>query len=320
MADGSRRWLKGSRSRLRLDPSAEREILSELHTHFEDRVEELERSGRSHKEASRIAAAEFGSVGRVTGELSEVHNTSNWPQALMAALPHVLFSLLFAFQQWSNIIWLLVILISVFGVVIYGWQHGRPTWFFTWLGYALLPLLVVGLVVLDQALAQGISGGAWWLWSSVILYFSVVAAIYFIIMLQILRRDWLLGSLTVLPFLAVVGWFFAGQWREELLQDREYLLSGLEPWIAMSFLTLAGMVILFARLRKRWLKVGVLLVGGLALLTIMASAAGGAIGPSQIFVLALLAIVVLMGPALLDRRTNHTQTQDWEDFLSGHSR
>lgn len=320
MAQKTRKRQYETRSRLRLDPSSEGEILRELHTHFEDRVEELENSGTSREEATRIAGKEFGPVNKVATELSEVHSTSNWPQALMAALPHVVFSLLFASHQWSNIVWLVVILVSVFGVVIYGWQHGRPTWFFTWLGYALMPLLVVGLVVLDQALVQGVSGNSAWLWASVVLYFSVVGALYFIIMLQILRRDWLLGSLTILPFLAVMGWFLAGQWREELLQDREYLLSGLEPWIAMSFLTLAGMVVLFARLRKRWLKVGVLLIGSLALLIIMASAAGGAIGPPQIFVLALLATVVLAGPALLDRRSNHQQAENWEDFLSGHSR
>ena len=320
MADGPRKWLNGARSRLGLDSSSEQEILSELCTHFEDRVEELEKSGRSHEEATRRAAAEFGSVKRVARELSEVHSTSNWPQALMAALPHVVFSLLFASHQWSNIIWLVIILVSVFGVVVYGWQHGRPTWFFTWLGYALVPLLVVGLVVLDQALLRGMSGSTWWLWASVLLYFSVIAAVYFIILLQIMRRDWLLGSLTILPFLAVVGWFLAGQWREELLLDRAYLLNGLEPWIAMSFLTLAGMVVLFARLRKRWLKVGALLVGCLAILTIMASAAGGAIGPAQIFVLALVATVVLIGPALLDRRTHHQQIEDWQDFFGRNSR
>jgi len=320
MADELRRRLNKTRSRLGLDPSSEREILSELYTHLEERVEELESSGRSRDEATRIAGEEFGPVNKVASELSEVHSTSNWPQALLAALPHVLFSLLFASHQWSNIAWLVVILVSVFGVVIYGWQHGRPTWFFTWLGYALVPLLVVGLVLIDQALVRGVSGDSWWLWASVVLYFSVIAAVYFIIMLQILRRDWLLGSLTVLPFLAVIGWFLAGQWREELLQDREYLLSGLEPWIAMSFLTLAGMVVLFARLRKRWLKVGVLLIGGLSLLTIIASTAGGAVGPPHIFVLALLATVVLIGPALLDRRSNHRQAGNWADFLSGHTR
>ena len=320
MADEPGKRRNSAKSRLGLDSSSEKEILSELYTHLEDRIEELQESGRSREEAARKAAAEFGSVKRVARELSEVHSTSNWPQALMAALPHVVFSLLFAFHQWSNIIWLVVILISVFGVVIYGWQHGRPTWFFTWLGYALVPLLVVGLVVLDQALLRGMSGASSWLWASVLLYFAVIAAVYFIILLQILRRDWLLGSLTILPFLAVVGWFLAGQWREELLQDRAYFLNGLEPWIAMSFLTLAGMVVLFARLKKRWLKGGVLLIGSLSILTIMASAAGGAIGPAQIFVLALVATVVLVGPALLDRRANHQQIEDWQDFLGRNSR
>ena len=176
MADEPGKRRNSAKSRLGLDSSSEKELLSELYTHLEDRIEELQESGRSREEAARKAAAEFGSVKRVARELSEVHSTSNWPQALMAALPHVVFSLLFAFHQWSNIIWLVVILISVFGVVIYGWQHGRPTWFFTWLGYALVPLLVVGLVVLDQALLRGMSGASSWLWASVLLYFAVIVA------------------------------------------------------------------------------------------------------------------------------------------------
>lgn len=319
MSNESRNRLPGTRSRLRLDPGTEREILSELHTHFEDRLEELEGKGLSHEEAARIAAEEFGPVNRVTGELSEVHSGSNWPQTLMAALPHVFFSFLFALHLWSNILWLLIILVSVFGVVIYGLQHGRPTWFFTWLGYALVPLLVVGLVIVDKALALSGSGASWWLWATAVLYFSVVAALYIIILLQIMRRDWLLGSLTVLPLLAVVGWFLAGQWREALLMDSQFLLSGLEPWIAMSLLTLAGMVVLFARFRKRWLKVGVLLVGSLAMLTIMSSAVDGAIGPQQIVVLAVVSAVILIGPALLDRSANRQQSGDWEDFLGRHS-
>lgn len=303
---------------MHLDPRTEWEILSELRAHFEDRSEELEGAGLSHKEAARKAAEELGPVKRVAGELSEVHSRSNWPQTLMAALPHVVFSLLFAFRLWSNILWLLIILVSVFGVVVYGLHRGRPTWFFTWLGYALVPLLVVGLVIVDRALALSGSGLSWWLWAAAVLYFSVVAALYIIILLQIMRRDWLLGSLTVLPLLAVIGWFLAGQWREVLLEDSQFLLSGLEPWIAMSLLTLAGIVVLFARFRKRWLKVGVLLVGSLALLTIMSSGAGGAIGFQQIVVLALVAAIMLIGPALLDRSANRQESGDWEDFLGGH--
>ena len=314
-----KRCLNRARAYLRLDPSSEREILSELYTHFEDRVEELKGSGFSEEEAIRIAARDFGSLKAVAGELNEVHSSSNWPQALMSALPHVLFSLLFAFHQWSNLGWLLVILLSVVGVVAYGWRHGRPTWFFTWLGYTLMPLLALGLVILERALSRDNLAASWWLWLAVVVYFFVVGLLCVLIVLRTLKRDWLLGSLTILPLLAVVGWFLTAQWKQELFQSDGGSLSGLEPWIALSFFTLAGLVILFTRLKKRWLKAGVLLAAGFVILTMMASSSGGSIGFPSFVVLLLVALLVLLGPALLDRRIAHQETDQGEDFLERHS-
>jgi len=37
-----KKFLNGVRLQLKLDPSSEKEILSELYAHFEDRVEELQ--------------------------------------------------------------------------------------------------------------------------------------------------------------------------------------------------------------------------------------------------------------------------------------
>jgi hypothetical protein len=53
-------FLNTVRLQLKLDPSSEREILSELYTHFEDRVEELQESGLTEEEAVAIASQEFG--------------------------------------------------------------------------------------------------------------------------------------------------------------------------------------------------------------------------------------------------------------------
>lgn len=102
-------FLNSLRLQLKLDSSSEKEILSELYAHFEDRVEELQESGLTEKEATRIASREFGPSNKVAEELHEVHSVSDWPQAVMAALPHVLFGLLFAFRQWTNAFWLSII-------------------------------------------------------------------------------------------------------------------------------------------------------------------------------------------------------------------
>jgi hypothetical protein len=311
--------LNSVRLQMKLDPSSEKEILSELYAHFEDRVEELQESGLTEEEATRRASREFGPSRKVAEELHEVHSISNWPQAVMAALPHVLFGLLFAFRQWTNVFWLSIIVLSVFGAVVYGWKHSKPTWFFTWLGYALTPLLVVGLLLLDRALGAGVLSDSWWLWATVIVYFSIVAAICTIILAHTWRRDWLLGSLSVLPFFAVIGWVLTDRWNSGLMQGGDGLLHGLEPWIALSFLALAGVVIMFTRLKKRWLRVGALLVAGLVILTMMASASGGNVNLANLVVLVIIALAIILGPALVDRRMGSRESDGWVDSWEKHS-
>jgi hypothetical protein len=314
LAEAKKR-LEGVRRHLKLAASAEGEILCELYTHFEDRAEELEASGLSEDEAAEAAAREFGSLRAVIGELNDLHSGSTWPQTLMAALPHIFFSLLFALRQWSSVGWLTVIVLSVVGVVVYGWRRGRPTWFFTWLGYALMPLLAVGLIIMDRALDRGALASSWSLWLATAAYFGAVGVLFAVVMAQILKRDWLLGSLTILPFLAVIGWFFTAQWSVSLLEESAGALQGLELWIALSLLTLAGIVILLTQLRKRWLKVAVLCVAGLLVLMLMALSSGGSIGFFHVAVLAVVALVVLLGPAVMERWMIQGRTEPWNEFL-----
>ncbi|HWR70655.1 MAG TPA: permease prefix domain 1-containing protein [Dehalococcoidia bacterium] len=311
-------FLNTVRLQMKLDSSSEKEILTELYNHFEDRVQELQESGFSEEEAIAMASREFGPSQKVAEELHDVHSISDWPQAVMAALPHVLFGLLFAFRQWTNAFWLSIIIMSVIGAVAYGWRHHKPTWFFTWLGYALTPFLVVGLVLLDKALDVSVLSSSWWLWAIVVIYFTIVAAICTIILVHTWRRDWLLGSLSVLPFLAVIGWVLTDRWNGGLIQSGGFL-HGLEPWIALSFLALAGMVIIFTRLKKRWLRVGVLLVAALVILTMMASASGRSVNLANLVVLAIIALAIILGPALVDRRLGPQEEDGWADSWENHS-
>jgi len=91
-----RRYHGDGGTKLRLDSSSKGEILCELHAHLEDQVEELKEAGFSQEEAVRIAAQSFGPLKTVADGLNEVHNSSNWAQTSVAALPHFLFAMLFA--------------------------------------------------------------------------------------------------------------------------------------------------------------------------------------------------------------------------------
>jgi hypothetical protein len=310
-----RHHLDRIRANLKLDSSSEKEILCELYTHFEDRVEELEEAGFSEEEATKAAAQYFGPLKAVASELNEVHSSINWAQTITAALPHLLFALLFALHQWSNVSWLSVILISIVGVAIYGWRHNKPVWFFPWLGYALVPLWVVGFILLGQALNLNSLARSWWIWLAVIVYFPIILWLFISILVQTLRRDWLLGSLMALPLPAIVGWFLTAQQDKGLLGESRHPLYDLTPWIVLSFLTLAAIVILFTRLRQRHLKTGVLLAAGLAILILIACSSGGSIGFPNLAVIALITLFILLGPALLEHRIAHQEAEAW-DYLS----
>jgi hypothetical protein len=89
--------------------------------------------------------------------------------------------------------------------------------------------------------------------------------------------------------------------------------------VALSFLALGGIVIIFTRLKKRWLRVGVLLVAGLVVLTMMTSASGGSVNVAHLVVLVIIALVVILGPALVDRRLGPREPDGWADSLEKHS-
>jgi len=316
-----RDYLKDIKADLKLDASSEKEILRELHAHFEDRVEELKEAGLSDEEAAKIAGQNFGSAKAVAGELNQVHSSSTWAQAIVAALPHLLFALLFALHQWHNVTWLSAILVSIIVAVIYGWQHHKPAWFFSWLGYALLTLVVGGfilLILLGQALPFLSTSSlvtSWWVWLAALVYFPLLLWLLITVAVQIVRRDWLLGSLAALPLPAIAGWFLAAHQEEKLLEGNKQPLSNLEPWIAVSFFTLASIVIIFTRLRQRPLKAGILLTAGFAILILIAYSTWGNISSFSLVALALLTLVLLLGPAFLGHKVRNREIESWDYLL-----
>jgi len=287
-------YLENIRDKLRLDFSEEREVINELETHIEDRLQELKEAGLPEEEAAETCLGLLGSAKLIARQIYEAHSQGTWRQALLASMPHLLFGILFVLNWWQHVVWLAIILTLVLSTAIYGWWHGKPTWVFPWLGYSLLPVVAAGLLLLY--LPKG------WSLLAIPLYFPLALWWLYYIMVQTTKRDWLFSSAMLLPIPIITGWFLAvepgGRFTEYSMQ-RVYDFA---PWIGLSFLALALTMAAFIRLRQRWLRAAILIISGLLTLTMVAYYANGRLSLPAFLVLILAMWGLFLIPALLERR------------------
>ncbi len=294
-------YLESIRDHLKLDLSDEREVISELETHIEDKLRELKETGLSEEEAADTCVSLLGSAKALARQIYEAHSQGTWRQVLLASMPHLLFSVIFALNWWRGVGSLLIALILIISTVIYGWWHGKPSWLFPWLGYSLLPVTVAGLLLLY--LPRG------WSWLAVLFYIALAVSLVYVITVQTVRGDWLYSSLMLLPMPIIVGWFIAMGLEEGFPRFSKELLYDFAPWVGLSFLMLAITVALFIRLRKRWVKIAVLLIAGLLTLTVVAWYAWGSISLPTFLLLILLMLSIFLFPAFFERRIRHRRQQ-----------
>jgi len=291
-------YLDSVKENLRLERSLESEVIQELETHIEDEFQELKEDGLSEEEAANTCLTLLGSAKLLARQIYEAHSQGSWTQALMAAMPHVLFGLLFFVNWWRGIGWLLGLLVLVLSMAVYGWWRGKPAWLFPWLGYSLLPVVAAGLLLLY--LPHG------WSWVAIVIYLPLALWLLYSITVKTIRRDWLYTSLMLLPVPAIIGWFMAV---EPINKLPGYWLQSIEdfaPWIGLTFLAFALTVATFIRLRKRWLRVSVLVVSGLLTLTMITYYTEGRLSLPAFLVLVVVMLLLLLSPALVERTLKHT--------------
>jgi len=123
LATELRHYLDDLRGNLKLDPVDEKEIITELEAHVEDRLQELKEAGLSNEEAVERCVGLLGSAKMLARQIYEAHSQGTWRQALLASTPHLFFALLFAPRWLVGVAWLPVIFGSFIGIVLYGWYH-----------------------------------------------------------------------------------------------------------------------------------------------------------------------------------------------------
>ena len=286
------------RENLKLDRSSEREVIQELETHIEDEFRELRESGLSEEEAAKTCLTLLGSAKSVARQICEAHSQGSWTQALLAAMPHMLFGLLFALSWWRGVGWLLGMLILVLAMAVYGWWRGKPAWLFPWLGYSLLPVVAAGLLLLY--LPHG------WSWVAIVIYLPLALWLLYSIAVKTIQKDWLFTSLMLLPVPAVIGWFMAVEPVNQLPEHWLQRMEQFAPWIGLTFLALGLTVATFIRLRKRWLRISVLVASGLLSLMIVAYYTEGRLSLPALLVLVVVMLLLLLSPALVERTLRRT--------------
>lgn len=294
-------YLDSIKDNLRLDLIAEKEVIDELETHIEDEFQEMREAGLSEEEAADACIKLLGSAKLVARRIYEAHSQGTWKQALLASMPHLLFALLFALNWWQGIGWLVVMLVLVLGTAIYGWWHGKPAWLFPWLGYSLLPVVMVALALLYLPKV--------WSWVAILIYLPLALWFVLAVTIQVIKKDWLYSALMLLPIPIIIGWIFTVGKEGKFLEFSLENIRNFAPWIGLTFSALALTAAAFIRLRQRWLKVTLLLISGFLVLTMVAFYAEGRLGLPAFLVLALVTIGFLLIPALMERRIRGRKQQ-----------
>jgi hypothetical protein len=261
-----RTYLEKVRSHLNLAPNAERRVLAELYSHFQEKIAELEEQGCSETEAAQEAICSFGDARMVARLSYEAFSRGTWLEALISAQPHLIAAALFATHFWRRPFFLGAAFILLAGASALAWRRGQPNWRFAWAGYVLFPLLVAAYLARRFAepalvfLLQG-EGGLSSLWPLLPLAALYTLCLWLLIATtrSALRRDWLFASLMLLPLPIAAFWVFSIDRLNPLVSP---LVSDLHRWdaaMACIFVVLALASVVFVRLRQRVLKTGALL-------------------------------------------------------------
>lgn len=288
-----KQYLQNIQEHLRLDPSSEKEVIQELEAHVEDSCQEMQNAGLSEDVAMEKCLRLIGPAKTIARQIYEVHNQGTWRQALLAATPHLFFAAMFTLKWWMGIGWLPIMFTVILGIGLYGWCHGKPSWLFPWLSYSLIPTVAAGVFLLYLPSA--------WAWITLALYIPLALWLLSFITIKFMRRDWVYSALMLLPASTFTGWFLAASQETGIPGLKDNILFDFALWKGLTFMVFAVSVVLFIRLRQRWLRIVALITSGLVTSTVIILASNR-LGLASFIALFLLILSFLLVPAFVERK------------------
>ena len=303
--------------RLHLAPAEEKDIILELESHLEDRASDLEAEGLDRATAQDLAVQQLGDPVAIASRMYTVHSPGVWLDVAMATTPHFLLAALFALNLWSNYFLVALLLIGITLVTMKNWRAGTPSkWSYSWLGYTLAAPALSWLLAL---IALGY--GAWILVTTGGLPFNTAFFILLIgyvpfslwilatVISRVIRQDWLLASLTALPFPFLTSWVLFLNWRGGLWSPHAEGIQETDSDRALIFLAMAVTTAVFLKVGPRLVKIGLLSLSTAIL--VIATVASLPISFSLVAVLLMMvaSVAFLLSPAMLDSQLNEGRSR-----------
>jgi len=309
-------YLEEVRSHLHLDQITERKVIRELDTYFKEKVAELKEQGFSRAIAVREAIRSCGRA-RVVGRLMyEAYSKGSLTGAFIASLPHIIIGLLFLFHLWNNPVLLAAVYGLILVVTLLGWWRGKPNWLYSWVGYALIPLVVgsyLAVPVLWQvvnSISLGSSDSGVWVYLAILIgFFALALTIVVRTTIRVVRRDWLLASLMLIPVPIFSSWLVYTSQLGSFVFMADTAMQQWDMAMASVLLTLGITSAVFIRARQRILKAGAVVIIGPISGGIIAHYFWGSIGLFGTLTAALLALLFLIGPAVLEAAIGNDKTR-----------
>ncbi len=305
-------YLNALARRLHLDPQHEREILEELQAHIEDKAAELEAQGLDRETALNCAVEEMGAPRTLASRMYAVHSTGVWRDVVLAMFPHFLLAALFALHLWSHYFLVSLLLVGIAFVTWRNWRAGHPSkWSYTWMGYTLAAPAISWLLSL---IALGYGG--WTLLTTgklpfnTVLFFLLIGYVPFSmwivynVVAKIAKRDWLLVSLTALPFPFLTSWVLFLNWSGGLWSDHAERMQQSDTARACIFLALAITTAVFLKVGPRLVRIGLLAVITSILIVITALSLPVDLGFVAVGLMILASVAFLLSPAVLEAQAN----------------
>jgi len=311
-------YLDEVRTHLHLDPRTERRVISELYTHFQEKMVDLETQGFPETEAAKVALSSFGEARWIARLMYEAHSRGTWTEALISCQPHLIVAVLFATHIWRQPALLGAAFAAIAIISLLGWRRGAPNWLYSWIGYAVLPLLVVSYFSTDpfaRAVSFLLRGEAMpaplWHLAALVFLYSFTLWLVASTAVRAARRDWILLTLALLPLPVLGIWFVAlgqsGGFLGNAMLSLETSFSRWDSAMADFFVVLGVSTALFIRLRQRALKVGAVIATGIIGSAAAANSIWGDLGLLRLVGLCLLFLVFLTVPLLIHAMARHNQ-------------